>query len=400
MRLNRVLRILLLQKAFVDTAYAALKKVERIQDSNALRLRRPGTDACFAFSRMQTSRKPDYTGMMPRVMNLGLTFAWAVVLSAMVAMAQDVPVAPVSNPPAPSIVCDEPVYKFGRVSNTTEVEHVFVIRNAGNLTLEIRNVRAACGCTATAISNKMVEPGQTAEIRAKLNLRGRQGAQHKPIYVDSNDPRTPTLALAFEGIAEPDVKIQPRQIFFGRIGQAAVVTGVVELASAAGRPLVIKRVDSGNPILTAVVVDEGTSEPRVLIKTVPTLPKGPFQSRVIIETDHPTQPVTEIFVTGFVVGDVTYAPTELVLPEQPDSPTVRYVLMRSETGQPFEVLSVHAPFPEMETVVQPTAPGAYRIEIRNIRPTSALNGQSVRVSTTLPESKEIVIPFRIISAAN
>ncbi len=300
--------------------------------------------------------------------------------------------------PVPSIVCDQPTYNFGTVPNTTEVEHVFIIRNEGSVTLEIRGVRPSCGCTATSASKQQIPPGDTAEVRAKLNLRGRQGRQYKTIFVDSNDPRTPTLTLAFEGTAQPDFKIQPRQIFWRRFGARAVVTGVVELASGGSARFNIKRVDSGSPYLTAVVVGE-PPHIEVEIKTVPPLPKGPFQSRVVIETDHPTDPVTEIFVSGFVVGDVTFAPTELVLREEPDARATRYILLRSETGELFQILSVATPLADMESIVQPTAPSAYRVEIRNIRPTGELNGQAVRISTTLPETKEIVVPFRIMPAS-
>lgn len=305
--------------------------------------------------------------------------------------------AAASVPPVPSIVCDEPVYNFGTVANTGHVEHTFLIRNAGEVTLEIRNVRASCGCTATAISKYMIEPGQTAEIVAKLDLRGRQGRQYKTIFVDTNDPRTPTLTLAFEGTAQPDFRVQPRQIFFGRIGAQAVVTGTIELATSSGQWLNVKRVDSGNPHLTAVVIGE-PPHLEVEIKTLPPMPKGPFHSRVVIETDHPSEPVTEILVTAFVVGDVTFAPTELVLREDPDVRTTRYILLRSETDQPFQILSVATPQPDIEANVQPTGPAAYRVEIRNIQATRDLNGQVIKLSTTLPESKEIVVPFRILPA--
>lgn len=334
--------------------------------------------------------------------------AWLVVVSlvwifrsGVLAENAEAPAEPIQpaeqRPPAPSIVCDQPVYNFGEMANTQDVEHAFVIRNEGTATLEIRNVRASCGCTATEISNKMIPPGESSTVKAKLNLRGRQGRQYKTIFVDSNDPKTPVLTLAFEGHAQPAFKVQPRQIFFGRIGAQATVTAVVEIASASGQEIHIKRVDSGHPMLSAVVVGE-PPHLEVEIKTVPPLAKGPFQSRVVVETDHPTDPITEIFVTGFVVGDVTYAPTEIVLREAPDQPAVRYILLRSETEQPFQILSVSTPQPEMESVVQPTAPSAYRIEIRNIRATSELNGQTVRIQTTLPETKEIVVPFRVMPA--
>ncbi|MGD9611900.1 MAG: DUF1573 domain-containing protein, partial [Kiritimatiellia bacterium] len=85
--------------------------------------------------------------------------------------------APADAALKPRIVCDEPVFDFGERNNTEFVEHDFPIRNAGTLSLEIRNVHASCGCTAVKPSQDEIPPGGEASIRARLDLRGRNGYQ-------------------------------------------------------------------------------------------------------------------------------------------------------------------------------------------------------------------------------
>ena len=130
---------------------------------------------------------------------------------------------------APKIVCAEPTYNFGEMENAKDVEHTFILKNEGDLSLEIRQVRPSCGCTVASISQKTIPPGGQAEVTTRLSLRGRQGPQHKTISVESNDPKQPTLVLCLEGTAIEEMRIQPNQLFFGRITTDSSVTGVVEI---------------------------------------------------------------------------------------------------------------------------------------------------------------------------
>ena len=309
-------------------------------------------------------------------------------------------VAPEARTPAPRIACDQPVYEFGEVDSTKVVEHTFVIRNDGDVSLEILGVRATCGCTATDVSTRFIAPGETAEIKAKLNLQGRQGRQRKAIMVQSNDPQNPTLTLYFDGTALMAVQANPRQIFFGRITPEAVVTGVVDLVFAGQRPINLLKVESSSPLfsVTNVPVKERAAQ-QIFVQTVPPLPNGAVRGNVRIETDHPTYPVVDIGVSGFIVGHLTFAPNEVVLPEKPDGAETRYLLCRAEGDTPFEIVSVQMPDPAMEAKIQATAPSAYRIEIRNIRPTMELNGQAIRVITTLEDPKEFSVPLRVVPQA-
>ncbi len=110
----------------------------------------------------------------------------------------DVPISPAATPKA---VCADPVWDFGRVSNTSRVEHVFELANTGLAPLQIQRVAAGCGCTAAQTGADHIEPGGKTQVTVRFNPAGRTGMQRKGVYVHTNDPEMPVLHLELMGEA-------------------------------------------------------------------------------------------------------------------------------------------------------------------------------------------------------
>jgi len=68
--------------------------------------------------------------------------------------------------PQPRLVCDQPVFDFGERESSGELEHEFVIRNAGDIALQINNLRPTCGCLVPKFTDRIIAPGRTASITA------------------------------------------------------------------------------------------------------------------------------------------------------------------------------------------------------------------------------------------
>lgn len=297
---------------------------------------------------------------------------------------------------AAKIACDEPTFNFGDVDNSQDVVHTFVIRNDGDLTLEIGQVRPTCGCTVASVSRNQVPPGETAEITAKLSLRGRQGPQHKPIAVQSNDPQTPTLTLALEGKAVAELRVSPTQLFFGRLTTDAVATGIVEIAIDTTNVVHLTRADSDCPHVT--VTRQASPDGRLYtlsVVTKPPLPRGTLRGSVSVETDHPRYPSMNVPLSAFVVGTFAFAPEEVTLTEDAATPVERHVLVRSELGKPFQIAAVEPPVPTIQVNISSTEPTAYRIDLANIVATQDLDGKVLRVRLSDEGEKELLIPFRV-----
>jgi hypothetical protein len=324
-----------------------------------------------------------------------ISLVFAVTMWAVGCFAQDVAVEH-----APKIVCAEPTYHFGELNNTKDVEHTYILKNEGDLSLEIRQVRPSCGCTVASISQKTIPPGGQAEVSARLSLRGRQGPQHKTISVESNDPKQPMLVLNLEGTAIEELRVQPNQLFFGRITADSSVTSTVEITVHGTNVMKITKTESSTSNLTAVTESSPDGRTfRVSVRTQPPLPRGAFHGNVRVETDHSKYPAVDIAVSAFVVGDITFAPEELLVFEQAGQSTSRYVLVRSETGGKFQIRTVRVPISSMSYKIQPVeAGGGYQVELSNIPSTREVEGKELHIQTDLPGAADIVIPFRFIPA--
>ena len=103
----------------------------------------------------------------------------------------------------PILAFDSVVYDFGTVVEGATVTHAFVITNAGDQALEIKAVRATCGCTATALSKTSLLPGESVSLEATVDTAGFGGSISKVIYVESNDPSSPTAVVHIEGTVTP-----------------------------------------------------------------------------------------------------------------------------------------------------------------------------------------------------
>lgn len=136
---------------------------------------------------------------------------------------------------APRAVCPEPDYDFGELENTETVEHDYVIRNEGELSLEILSVKPSCGCTAASPSQKIIPPGGEGSVHATFGLQNRSGYQDKSITVTCSDPARPTLLLRLHGTAVQSVRAVPSSVFFGRVGAGAVRSRTFEVVSSKGR---------------------------------------------------------------------------------------------------------------------------------------------------------------------
>jgi hypothetical protein len=117
-------------------------------------------------------------------------------------------IVPVSGGAEPKLVCDEPSYNFGTVSQSAVVTNVFVIRNEGDTTFDTGMPRTTCGCTKARLNKRMIGPGETAELTAIFTAAGRKGEQRKTIILPVSGMETPTISFYLQGFVESPVVSQ------------------------------------------------------------------------------------------------------------------------------------------------------------------------------------------------
>ena len=100
---------------------------------------------------------------------------------------------------APSIVINDPEFKFGPLKQGEKVEHSFILKNEGKSDLVIRKVSASCGCTAVQPEKNVIGPGETIAIKTIFNSAGKIGNQNKTVTIITNDPKNSKTILWVKG---------------------------------------------------------------------------------------------------------------------------------------------------------------------------------------------------------
>jgi hypothetical protein len=300
----------------------------------------------------------------------------------------------------PRLVVDEPHFDFGQQQNNQTIEHTFVIRNEGDATLDITNVRSSCGCTVGNVSTRSVPPGGTSEITGLYNLRGRRGTQRSVLTVESNDPANPRAALTMGGVALQELAVRPDRVFFGQVNSGETTTREIEVFGLVDKPFEITamRFDSEH---FAARIREPSAPHHYVVDVDVRAPQqaGMIQDILQVHTTHPQFPVLHVAVNAQVAGALTYAPNNISLLAGHATPVTRYIVIRPGAVRDFEITEVVPPQDDIRVQVLNLPNQGYRIQLTNLLPSEELAGKSVRIHTSVESMSVINIPIEIIEAA-
>ena len=298
--------------------------------------------------------------------------------------------------PAPRIVVDEPAFDFGEQANTQVIEHTFVVRNEGDLTLEIQNIRSSCGCTVGNISSRSVEPGGTSEITAAFNLRGRQGNQRSVLTLETNDPAQPRTQLTMGGVALQDMQIRPRQLFFGQVYAGHGSSREIELIGMPDQPFEITDIiNSSAHFQVEPAIQRAPHSYVIPVSVKPPAEEGTVQTMLEIRTTHPNHRTVHVPLNAQVAGPIAVAPRAITLMGGSDAPVTRYVVLRPGAIEAFEVTQVVAPSDDIRVQVLVMPNQGYRIQLSNVRASEVAN-TSLRIETNVEGMPYVEVPFEII----
>ncbi|MEM7390975.1 MAG: DUF1573 domain-containing protein, partial [Verrucomicrobiota bacterium] len=235
----------------------------------------------------------------------------------------------------PKIVVDQPVFNWGKMSNSKSAEHEFVVKNTGDADLIIKNTKTTCGCTVAKIDNKTIPPGGSTKIKAKVNLKGRTGGQSKSVYVNSNDPKRPSITLTMKGTAVELAKISPPRIYLGTVREGKNSEKTTTISSGLGPFNITKLVVSSADVDTKVTRLGDGSRYRIHMSLKDGAPAGKHSSTIKVHTDIESDHVINIPISGSVVGALGYDPQKIILKENGGKPQTRYVTIRSGSTKKF-----------------------------------------------------------------
>lgn len=323
------------------------------------------------------------------------------VFSVLLCVAAAAGLAAVPAAAGPRIDSPEALFDFGERDTDEVVEHAFVIRNIGDAPLELLDVRSSCGCTVADLPKRTLAPGESTELEATFNLRGRRGNQSTSITIQSNDPTQPYYRLQFSGVARSPIEVEPATVMLGRILSTDVIDSTVNLrANSEDLSFEVQSVDSTNPLVQVAseTIEPGRAYAIKVSSGGGPLPVGNLQANVRVRTNNPRVPIVTFFVTGMVVGPIEVRPARLNLMAQddPDRTYTSRLEVLPGSVQGFEITGVTLPDPEMEYSVEAQPNGGYHIRVSNVRATDAIQGKDVVITTDVPEMPELRVPIFIL----
>ena len=123
----------------------------------------------------------------------------------------------------PSIYFPEDYWDFGEITPDELPTHIFKFRNIGDEVLIIKGTRVSCeSCIDPLISTKELNPGEESELEITVNSLDMIGRFTKQVYVESNDPVNPRVAVIVSGFIKEKnefvVQSQPQPQTPFRIG--------------------------------------------------------------------------------------------------------------------------------------------------------------------------------------
>ena len=101
---------------------------------------------------------------------------------------------------APRIEFESKIFDFKSITQGDKVDYIFKFKNTGKSDLVIRRTKASCGCTLVNLASKVIKAGESGEMKATFNSRGKKNRQNKRITVITNDPNNSTIYLKIIGM--------------------------------------------------------------------------------------------------------------------------------------------------------------------------------------------------------
>jgi len=97
---------------------------------------------------------------------------------------------------------DPYAWDFGKVKEGEVLKHEFVLKNDSEKTLNIKEVHTSCGCTASEVKKKKLQPGESTIVEVKFNTKAYSGVVQQFIYVNTDSLDKPIIKFIIKADIE------------------------------------------------------------------------------------------------------------------------------------------------------------------------------------------------------
>lgn len=135
---------------------------------------------------------------------------------------------------APELAVEQGTVNFGTITQGKKVQHNFVIRNSGDAPLQIKQLNAACGCTAAKPSSSFILPGRSAEIQVIFDSANFSGKVEKTVTMTTNAGKLPEYTFKMNANIVEELQVTPRQLSLGALGKGAAKQVTITVTNRGG----------------------------------------------------------------------------------------------------------------------------------------------------------------------
>jgi Protein of unknown function (DUF1573) len=318
--------------------------------------------------------------------------------------------AAAENGGKPRAVPLAPIKELDVVAKGEVVHHVFEIRNEGDATLEITDVRPSCGCTVARF-DRTIAPGAVGKVDVTLKTDNFSGPISKSIAVFTNDFDNPKLQLVVKAHVKPYIQVMPGYARYNYVrGEEIAPIGQLLWAEDGSD---IKILDAKGPTDNVLVsFREATEEERdargtgrqwhLDVELAPDSPVGPLRDQVVVTIDHPKQKTVKIPVSGFVRPRQHITPDEMNFGQLQGKslPFQRTFSFTNFITKPIQLTQVETDFEAIKAEVRPStneSEKGYRFKlVLTIGPDMPKGSfdSTVKIHTTDAQNPIIELPIK------
>ncbi len=202
----------------------------------------------------------------------------------------------------PAITFDEESHDYGSVMYGDKVSHQFTVTNAGDQPLTIDKLESTCGCTQAVKGASEVPPGGKTHIMTSFDTKGMKGGKKlKKIYVHSNDPKRPTVALIITCDVVRLLTVDPPSVARKLAKPVETLSFPTKIINSSDKAVTIKgaKAPAGSVQVVlepeSIVVEPHSTSPITVVLKLTNKPNQYYwMGKVLLETDHPGEKELEM----------------------------------------------------------------------------------------------------------
>jgi hypothetical protein len=297
---------------------------------------------------------------------------------------------------APVLEVDQAVYDFGERNHLEMVEHDFVLRNVGDEPLVIKRIVPKCGCATGQLESGTIAPGESASLKATLDMSKFKGRIEKMIVVESNDPENPNTTISFSGVARVLVFASPQAVFFNPKNPSETVKREVTILSLDDRPLVLTltRYDKQRVTAPQLIEKVKGKEYRLLLESLP-MKAGTWNDSVELSTNYPEHPLCRVSVVGYLTNQpFSVSRDSIVLKKNRKLPPPLVIKIAPLLAENLKVTRIEVPHESIKAK-QFLQGGSILIKLSGLTPMEEINGKPIVIHTNVEGWEKIEIPIFI-----